>query len=1475
MKQLLILILLFSTLIFIPSQSDADVRVNGDLDIVQGSGIKFYDGTLYSSKGITGPVGLAGVDGTSVTSVVLPVGDSNCPTGGVQFTSVSGLSVVCNGADAGEPLKYGKMAVVAQSGGQYTSPQAAMINVASWCGTPSSANICQVQIMAGAYDLGSTSLQLIPFVHIRGSGTASTILSGSINSSNAGVVNGASEVLLSDISIINNGGVTAQGAAFTNAIAIFNNNAATGIQNVSVNAHGAVNTYAIYNTASAPMIKETVIRDSVLSADTTAIYNGLNTNTLVHTTRFDGAGGVENLGTIICTANFLASQKTTAINLKGLDFVSAGCPGGGYGFSIVSATPIWSPSVMNGTLTQSSASVPVNSLITVTFDQNINVSTLTPTSFYIKSSSGTAVSGVMSYNSTNYSVVFTPNSPLLPNTTFTATITNAVRDARGGKLSSYRVTSPVSITSGATLTSLTEYSWQFQTSSTTETTPLIPTYFVPNNGQVVSPNQGTLNGTLYIQNSGPTLVAVGFPRQVDPRSISASSIILKDSAGVTVPGQTSLTNNSYIYGYGTTPTSPSTSYLPSYAVSTVQFYPTSQLNYGTTYTATITGINDIAGNTMPSPVSWTFSTIGGIAPTGVYAVRSGSNIVVSWQPVQSATGYNLYQCVAPDYTVPSTMNCMNPTYSVAGTTTTTVSIPNLGTYSNVTSPKTITGPFTENTQYFFNVTAVFASKEGVPSNSATLYYDTTIPTIISHGNLDVVFSETIDWASLQNNFSVRDSLSNLVYGSFGSFCNNTGCDQRGVTFYPNNPLQTGNIYAVALTSGIKDLGGNALIGASWIFSQPINTLSANNTGRSINVTWQPVEGATGYTLYWSPNTISISNAFKVSLSGTSYTQQNMPDGYYCYLVTYTKGGIESTVSNQAYAFISSPPPPPVVISTNPSNNATDVYTNNPITVDFSAYLDSTSCSQDNITLKDNLGTSVPVYINCYNSSSVTLFSQNQLKTDTNYLLTISGIRSSAGTAMTGTFTLSFTTNNYIYPPSDIRVSAGIRENTLIWNPSTSGTTYNLYWSTSPNISTGNSNKIINVVPPYTHSGLAAGTTYYYIMTSENLSFGESYASFPVSATALDYDVNTPLTSIEVIGDSSAIAANTSLKLAVRGNFSGLFTRDITDQVVWSSDNIAVADFKYSTAPNKNRVSGNSVGTAVVTATVGNLSATYTLMVSNATVTAMTISTVPPATPTAPLGLTKQFAVIGTFSDLTSQDLTFDATWSASQGAFATISNDPVNKGLATAIAKGTEIITASFGTSPNIVTVSSPLTVTDSILQTIVVTPANSAITGFNKTLNFTATGLYSDGTMADITSTVIWGSSFNSVASINSLGLATTVASGKTSISATLGDISGKTDLTVSPLTLKMDGLQISPANPTISLGTGITTLQLTLTATFADNSTQNVTSSAIWTIPSASSIATVGSTTGLVTVSGVGTVTIQATYLGQTVTITVTITQ
>ncbi len=98
-------------------------------------------------------------------------------------------------------------------------------------------------------------------------------------------------------------------------------------------------------------------------------------------------------------------------------------------------------------------------------------------------------------------------------------------------------------------------------------------------------------------------------------------------------------------------------------------------------------------------------------------------------------------------------------------------------------------------------------------------------------------------------------------------------------------------------------------------------------------------------------------------------------------------------------------------------------------------------------------------------------------------------------------------------------------------------------------------------------------------------------------------------------------------------------------------------------------------------------------------------------------------------------------------------------------------------------------------LQSIAITPVNPSILS-NATLQFTATGTYSDQSTQNLTGSVLWSSTTAGVISISSTGFATAANSGTTTIVATLGNISGQTHLTVTQAPPPTSSVGINPSS-------------------------------------------------------------------------------
>jgi len=204
------------------------------------------------------------------------------------------------------------------------------------------------------------------------------------------------------------------------------------------------------------------------------------------------------------------------------------------------------------------SSVPTNSDIVATFSRPVQPGTVTATSFLVsQTATGTPVIGTIAFHS-EFSVGFVPSAPLLPSTSYTATITSSITDTDGNALA-------------------TPGSWSFTTAPLPDTTPPAVAAVSPPQGGSCAPIDGLVRATFSESITLPT---------ANPFSVVDSGS--NSVAGVFSP---------LVLG------SP-----PAQLV----FSPNAVLNPGSSYTVTISNsVRDVVGNQMPSSFQWTFATTPG------------------------------------------------------------------------------------------------------------------------------------------------------------------------------------------------------------------------------------------------------------------------------------------------------------------------------------------------------------------------------------------------------------------------------------------------------------------------------------------------------------------------------------------------------------------------------------------------------------------------------------------------------------------------------------------------------------------------------------------------------------------------------------------------------------------------------------------------------------------------------------------------
>ena len=218
---------------------------------------------------------------------------------------------------------------------------------------------------------------------------------------------------------------------------------------------------------------------------------------------------------------------------------------------------------------------------------------------------------------------------------------------------------------------------------------------------------------------------------------------------------------------------------------------------------------------------------------------------------------------------------------------------------------------------------------------------------------------------------------------------------------------------------------------------------------------------------------------------------------------------------------------------------------------------------------------------------------------------------------------------------------------------------------------------------------------------------------------------------------------------------------------------------------------------------GAVGASQSYQPSTLTPTGLVSIAVTPANPPVFVGSSQQLTATGTFSDNSAEDLA-SASWASSNTAVATVTNDATNEGLAIASAAGTATITACTGSICGSTTITSSPTLTS-----IAVSPSSPTL-GVGASQQFTATGSYSDGSQQNLTTSATWSTSDSSVATMSNTtetqGFSVAMAVGSATITATLGNVSGSSSVTVVSSTAAT-APSISSISPTSgSAGTQIT---------------------------------------------------------------------
>src|SRR6478736_4981182 len=423
--------------------------------------------------------------------------------------------------------------------------------------------------------------------------------------------------------------------------------------------------------------------------------------------------------------------------------------------------------------------VPLDQVISVTFNEPMNPATITPAAFSLTGPAGSSsgreavsgstqdvIAGSLTYSAANNTMSFVPTLKLKSNTTYIGKVTAGVKDMMGNALQ-------------------VDYIWTFSTGAT-----VLPS--------VISTDPANV-ATGVVTNK---TVTATFNAPMDPLSITTTTYTLKQ---------------------GTTSIAGAVSYLGS----TASFKPTVALTANTVYTATITtGAKNTAGIALPSDYVWTFTTGVITAPT-----------VTSTDPLNLATGVALNKVVSAVFSEAmnattistTTFTLFNGATAIAGTVN----------YSGTTATFTPTVNLTSGVTYTATVTTGAKNSGGTALASAYVWSFTTgvvlAPTVTLTDPLNLatgvplnkvisaVFSTAMDPTTITTSTFTVANGATPVTGTV-TYTGTTA------TFTPTGNLLSGSTYTATVTTGAKNLAGTPLAtNFVWNFntSAPLGPLAVD------------------------------------------------------------------------------------------------------------------------------------------------------------------------------------------------------------------------------------------------------------------------------------------------------------------------------------------------------------------------------------------------------------------------------------------------------------------------------------------------------------------------------------------------------------------------------------------------------------------------------------------------------------------------
>ena len=651
-------------------------------------------------------------------------------------------------------------------------------------------------------------------------------------------------------------------------------------------------------------------------------------------------------------------------------------------------TEVICPEVQSTVPSNGASNVETDAIISVTFDGKMDPATIIRSSFSFKSDASAELTGTMTFNNNTNTMVFTPDAPMAPNTTYTGIVKKTVTDPAGTAM-------------------LEDYKWMFTTAEAPPAPRVIAT----------DPDNEALDVVLN------KVVFATFNEGMTASTINQNTFTLFDG-------------NTQING------------TVSYENEVASFEPNVDLEYGIIYSATITtGAKNLAGVAVEEDYVWTFKTVHEVvvAPIAPRVISTNPNDAEENVALDKIVTVMFSQAMDASTVNGNTFTLYDGTTKINGTVSYNNEAASFEPNSDLDAETTYTATITTGAKNGSGI-ALEANKVWTfTTEDEEVIVDPTAPRVIStdpnnqqeNVALDkivtVMFSEAMDASTLNNNtFTLYDGTTK-INGTVSS-------NNAAASFEPNSDLDPETTYTATITTGAKNVAGTALESNKvWTFTTEDEEVvtptaprvtstdpndGAEDVGLGKIVTAMFNEAMNASTV--NDNTFTLYDG-ATQINGTvSYSNERAsfePDADLepetTYTATITTGaenedGI-ALEANKVWTFTTQDeevvtPTAPMVTSTNPEDEDENVALNIVVTATFDVAMDPSTLNDNTFTLYDGT-TQIDGSVTYNNNNRRASFEPDaDLDPETTYTATITtGAENADGVSLEEDYEWTFTT----------------------------------------------------------------------------------------------------------------------------------------------------------------------------------------------------------------------------------------------------------------------------------------------------------------------------------------------------------------------------------------------------------------------------------------------------------------------------------